>query len=245
MPFSFKPEITPGAPDGQTPAPAAFAGSSAANYAAREPLAGKSFVQIALMTIFGLAMLLALGLFGYSFYLSSQIEGKKAALASYESRLGNLPLEDMRKLSNRIKLINQLVKEHPSANVAFRIIEDSVENHITYDRFALNYNESTKAYSLQLSGTAPSYKGVAQQYDTLKRKPYTTYIRDVTISNLGPDDIGNINFSLQMPISIAGLLPEELNLSEGAAERVASSTQEAVVETGTTTPVTGSSTQQQ
>jgi hypothetical protein len=48
-----------------------------------------------------------------------------------------------------------------------------------------------------------------------------------------------------MPISIAGLLPEELNLSEGAAERVASSTPEAVVETGTTTPVTGSSTQQQ
>jgi hypothetical protein len=185
---------------------------------------GKSLFQVILIGIFGAAILLAVGMFGYKYYLSTQIESKKATLASYESRLGTLPLEDMRKLSNRIKAINQLVKEHPSVNVAFRIVEDSIENNTIYERFDLRYSAITKSYALQLGGIAPDYKGVVQQIDTLKRKPYTTYVQNVSVEGLRPDEMGRVDFTLKMGISILGLLPEGLNLSEGAAERVASST---------------------
>ncbi len=248
MPFSFKPEIAPGAPGAEPSSvpQASFGGASTQDLLHREPGSGKSVVQLFLIAVFGSTVLIAIGMFGYSYYLSSQIEAKKATLASYESQLGNLPLEDMRKLSSRIKIINQLVKEHPSVNVAFRVIEDSIENQVTYHRFGLGYSESAKSYVLSLDGVAPDYKGVAQQVDTYKRKPYTTYIPNVTVDNLAPDQSGNVGFSLRMPITIAGLLPEDLNLSEGAAARVASSTlPESVVATttqaievplGTTTP---------
>lgn len=256
MPFSFKPEISQATPSGDAPLPvptpvASFGGTAVSNLMAREGEHGKSLVQLVLMAVFGAAVLIAVGLFGYQYYLSSQIDAKKALLADYESRLATLPLEDMRKLSNRIKIINQLVKEHPSANVAFRIVEDSIENQVTYERFELRYNTQTKGYALQLGGVAPNYKSIAQQVDTLKRKPYTTYIQDIVVEGLQPNETGNIGFTLKMPILIAGLLPEGINLSDGAAARVAStspimgtgsSTMPGLPTTGTTTPVTGTST---
>ena len=256
MPFSFKPEISQTTPNGDAPLPvptpaASFGGTAVSSLMAREGEHGKSLVQLVLMAVFGAAVLIAVGLFGYQYYLSSQIDAKKALLADYESRLATLPLEDMRKLSNRIKIINQLVKEHPSANVAFRIVEDSIENQVTYERFELRYNPQTKGYALQLGGVAPNYKSIAQQVDTLKRKPYTTYIQDIVVEGLQPNETGNIGFTLKMPILIAGLLPEGINLSDGAAARVAStspimgtssSTMPVLPTTGTTTPVTGTST---
>lgn len=256
MPFSFKPEISQTKPNGDAPLPvptpvASFGGTAVSSLMAREGEHGKSLVQFVLMAVFGAAVLIAVGLFGYQYYLSSQIDAKKALLADYESRLATLPLEDMRKLSNRIKIINQLVKEHPSANVAFRIVEDSIENQVTYERFELRYNTQTKGYALQLGGIAPNYKSIAQQVDTLKRKPYTTYIQDIGIEGLQPNETGNIGFTLKMPIMIAGLLPEGINLSDGAAARVASTspimgtsstTMPILPSKGTTTPATATST---
>lgn len=244
MPFSFKPEISAptDAPINGTTLPSTSLTGSPSSMMARGQGEGKSFFQLIFMTAAGASVLISVGMFGYLYYLSSQVDAKKAKLASYESQLGGLPLEDMRKLSNRIKILNQLVKTHPSVNVAFRIVEDSVENQVTYTKFDLGYNESTKSYLLSLSGTAPDYKGIAQQIDTFNRKPYTTYLSNVVVDGLNPDSTGRIAFTAKMSIMVVGLLPEDLNLSEGAAQRVASSTLPASVATTTAQNAVGSST---
>ncbi len=258
MPFSFKPEISQTTPagDGALPVPAPVAslgGTATPSLMVREGEHGKSLIQLVLMAVFGVAVLLAIGLFGYQYYLSSKIDTKKALLADYESRLATIPLEDMRKLSNRIKIINKLVKEHPSANVAFRIVEHSIEHKIIYKRFELRHNTQTKGYALSLGGDAPNYRSIVEQIDTLKRNPYTTYINDIVVEGLQPNDRGNIGFTLKMPIRIAGLLPEDVNLSDSESARVTSaspiidisSTTTPILiinTTGTTTPVSGTST---
>jgi hypothetical protein len=247
MPFSFKPEISApaDAPINGTTLPSPSLTGSPSSMMARGQQEGKSLFQLILMSAAGLSVLISIGMFGYLYYLSSQVDAKKAKLASYESQLGGLPLEDMRKLSNRIKILNQLVKAHPSVNVAFRIIEDSVENKVTYTKFDLGFNETTKSYLLSLAGTAPDYKGVAQQVDTFKRKPYTTYISNVTVEGLNPNSDGEIAFTAKMPIMVVGLLSEDLNLSEGAAQLVASSTLPTSidpVEAATSSEAVGSST---
>jgi hypothetical protein len=227
MPFTFKPEISQ-SPDGQAaPAPSvpsAFGNAQPAmSLSVRTSGEGKSLIEMILFAALGISVVIALGLFGYSYYLSSQVESKKATLQSYESDLGTLPLEDIRKLSNRMKVINQLVKEHPSANVAFKIIEDSIENSITYTKFTLNFNSAGKNYLLSLGGSSPDYKGIAQQIDTLNRKPYANYMQNVKVDQLSPNEKGNVSFSLQSAITVAGLLPEDLNLSDGVAASTAPS----------------------
>lgn len=229
MPFSFKPEVSQTAAPGTTPAApkASFVDASAAtptNMMAREGSHRRGMIQTTLFIACVGSILIAIGLFAYSSYLNSQVDAKKATLASYESRLGSLPLEDMRRLSNRINIINQLIQQHPSTNVAFRIIEDSVENQVTYKGFELRYNDQGKNYFLQLRAVAPDYKSVAQQIDTFNRKPYTTYIQNVSVEGLQLDDTGKVGFTLKMPIAITGLLPENINLSAGASERIGLST---------------------
>ena len=119
----------------------------------------------------------------------------------------------MSKLSNRIKFISQLINTHPSINSSFRILEDSVENPVTYNRFDFHYEESKKTYVLQLGASAPDYRSVVQQMDTFKNSPWNKYISGVTIDGLHPDDTGKVTFSLKLPIMIIGIMPEDLVLT--------------------------------
>lgn len=224
MPFSFKPDIATEAQGGAQPAvpqaaPAssplsvppsiASAGSAPAE---RSKAGGVSMIEIILFAVFGFTALVAAGLFAYKFYLSSQVEAKKAALNEYESRLNGLPLQDMRDLSNRLKIVNQLVKDHPSVNVAFMIVEASIENSITFTKFDLRYIENTKSYQLALGGSSPDYKSIAQQMDTYKNKPYSNYMQKIGVEGLHPDTSGRILFSFTIPISIKGLIPETFSI---------------------------------
>lgn len=229
MPFSFKPDVIPTDAQAAPSAPPAVFGASpnnsktisTENLMERAKEQGKSFFERALFFVFGMLVAILIGLFGYKFYLSSQVEAKKAVLASYDAQLEGMPLEDMRKLSSRLKVISQLVKDHPSVNVAFLIIEASVENMITFSKFDLHYSESSKEYRLGLTGLAPDYRSIALQMDTYKRKPYSTYVSKVKVEGLHPDPTGQIAFSFNMPVSITGVIPETFSLIDGAAEGAA------------------------
>ena len=214
MPFSFKP--TQGT-ETQTPDPGQSPGMSGTS----GPLSfgsrtggteGKSLLEVVLSGTFVLAIGITTGLFGYRYYLQSQVTEKKVMLDAFEKRLGVLPLDEMRKVSNRLKIISQLIKDHPSVNAAFRIIEESVENPVTYNRFELSYSDTMRAYQLQLGAVAPDYGAVIEQVDTLKRKPFTTYLSNLSVEGVRPNDKGQITFTLKMPIAIAGVVPEALML---------------------------------
>jgi hypothetical protein len=232
MPFTFKPTQAEGGHIDAISEPVP-ASSSSFNFSGRLP-GGMGFFQKILVFIFCFLIVAAVILFGYKWYLNSKLETKKQQLAQYESELGKLPLDEMRALSNRIKFVNLLLKTHPSVNAAFRIIEDSVENSITYSRFNLKYDEAKKTYVLQLSAIAPDYKTVVQQIETLKTKPYTNYISNISISGVRPDDTGHVNFEIKMNIMIAGVLPEELLL--GSPTTQDQTTPETASTTASTTP---------
>jgi hypothetical protein len=220
MSFSFKPTegANSGVPQMGHPGESVTSGPSSSpsslNLAPRFSAEGRGIIQLALMAIFGICILITIGLFGYSFYLNSQINSKKAKLSEYEKKLANFKIEEIRGLSNRMKIISQLIKEHPSVNVAFRILEDSVENPVVYKRFDLRYSEVLRAYELQLVASAPDYRSVVEQMDTFKAAPYANYIRSVSIDGLHPDDTGKVSFNLKMPITIVGILPDDLAFAE-------------------------------
>lgn len=241
MPFSFKPEVASQEPQ-TAQAVSSVPVSALPSMSLMNRGSKTSLIQVLLIIILTGCALIAGGMFGYSYYLSSQIDAKKEKLTQIDDGVGAVlssdMLPEMRDLSSRIKIVNQLITQHPSVNVAFKIIEDSVENQVTYKNFSLN-NAGGKGYTLSLSGVAPDYKTVVQQLETLKRKPYTAYISGVKVTNLSPDDVGRINFSLSMNVSISGLSPESLNLSAGAAEFLASSTP---ITVASSTPIVASST---
>lgn len=246
MPFSFKPSQE-GEQSAQVPAPSQPGVTSTPISSIPASMAldtrqgeERGLVEMILIGVLGLVVSITVIFFGYHYYLVSKVESKKAEIASFETKLGALPLDDMRKLSNRLKVINQLVKEHPSVNAAFRILEDSVENPITYKRFDLHYSDALRAYELQLSAIAPSYRAVAEQMDTFKRKPYNKYVPSISVGDIHLDENGAIVFTLKMPIAITGVLPEGLLLQEDSASIAPSTFNPASSLTATTSTATTS-----
>ncbi|MFA6608437.1 MAG: hypothetical protein WCT07_00815 [Candidatus Paceibacterota bacterium] len=223
MPFSFKPTTSTETQEASpsqtsvTSTPQLATPSTPMSFGFRNTGEGRDLTETLLLGIFGIAILTLAFLFGYHYYLLSKVESGKVQIDSYEGKLDSLPLNDMRKLSNRLKAVNQLVKEHPSVNAAFRIIEESVENPVTYKRFDLHFSESLRTYELQLGAVAPNYRSIAEQMDTLRRKPYNTYIPSISIGDVHPDETGAVSFTLKMPIGIVDVLPEGLLLQSDIA----------------------------
>lgn len=224
MPFSFKPTQGTEGYQGSSPdqpfsvssmaSPTESLSQTQDTYRFSQENNGVSFLRLVLSTVFGVSVLTVIVLFSYIYYISAKIETKKTTLDDFQKKLGVIPLEDMRKVSNRIKVITKLVKEHPSVNSSFRIIESTVENPVTYKLFDLHFSDNLGTYELQLNAYAPSYRDIVEQLDTLKRKPYSDYISNIVVSEIHPDENGNINFSLKMPIAISGVIPDSLMLDE-------------------------------
>lgn len=221
MPFSFTPNVAQNAPttapsgvvSAPAPVPAAF-GSSAPglNMMERAKSEGSSIIETVLFFLFGLSIVVALGLFGYKYYLSAQLVEKKAQLASYDSQLQGLPLEDMRKVSNRMKIAKELVNTHPSVRAALLILEESIENKVTYTKFNLLYSDTSKTYKLALSGVAPDYESVAQQLDTYNSEAYKRYISNIKLVSVAPDTYGNVTFALEMSVGIQGIYADTFDV---------------------------------
>lgn len=211
MTFSFSPEeqAKHSTPEGGFNNPESVT-TKGQNLMSRLDASKSSIIDTFAYLVAGAAVIVSIAFFAYQLYLSSAVQNKRNTISEYESKLGVFNLQDMRSLSKRMKFINQLVKEHPSANAMFRILEDSVENKITYGSADLAYDSTTKKYNLVLEGTSPDYKSLAQQIDTFKRKPYTNYLSSFKLKSVEPNSDGMVDFSISTEVAINGVLPEEM-----------------------------------
>ncbi len=243
MPFSFKPNQEDVPSGGITPPPtmsspaAPFNGTPAEARVSGEK---KGIVQVLLYAVAGGAVLVTLVLVGYQYFLNSQIQSKKDALALYETKLSGMPLEEMRKTSDRIKAINQILQEHASVSTAFRVLEDSIEHPLTYTRFGLSLNPTNKTYDLEVGVIAPDYKSVAQQLDTFnKSDTYKEFIPSVTYSGISLDALtGKVTTAFRMPIHIEGKVPETIIFKGDTPQTVSLNTEEATSTQTSSVPAT-------
>lgn len=230
MPFSFKPEEVEGSVASTIPQVDSASTSATQStikqqennlsapatvysYGVRNDQTKGGFFQIIIYVIFGLTVITAMGTFAYQQYLSNEVDSKKQTLENQEKKLGQLPLNDMRKLSNRIDFINQLIQNHASVRAAFRVIESTIENSVVYKNFDLRADSSSKAYSLNMFAIAKDYHSAIQQISTLQNKVYSEFIPSVSIESPHPDDKGNVTFNVKIPIKITGKLPEDVVFS--------------------------------
>lgn len=169
------------------------------------------YFQLVVLAVFSINVLSVIGLFVYQTMLSSELEDKKVVLTQKQSSFKKLPLEDMQKLSDRVAAVNQALKERASIRNALAILEYGIENPVTYKKFDLSYDEAKKNYTLNFSAVAPDYHSVIQQVDTLRNKVHSQYFSSLKVSKVTLDEKeGVINFTVDLVISLQGLLPAEI-----------------------------------
>jgi hypothetical protein len=239
MSFSFAPAGQP--PQNSTTVPALVVPevpTIATAVAAPEPISPFAFrnrnkskfsvyFQGAIFLAFTVVVAATVGIFAYRGYLKSMIETKKQELETKQSSFKKLPLDDMIKITNRLKVVNQTIKKQASVRTAFLLLESGVENPVTYSKFSLSFSESKKVYTLNLSADAPSYHTMIQQIETFRDPVYKNYFSNIEISRPTIDEKGNGSFVINTTVNLQGVLPETFSLT-ASSTAVATTTNEGV-----------------
>lgn len=179
-----------------------------------------------------LSVIFSVGIFGYKYFLSYQIEQMGTELESARAALEPETVTELIRLNSRIVSTRSLIQNHRIITPVFDFLEAATPQNVRYTDF--NFNMTPKGLDLQLRGEAQSYAALAAAAEVYSRS--TSNFRNPTFSNLQLDDQGNVVFSLQMEVEPALLSYERMVEGTAPAEAVIP-----VTSTGTTTSPTATS----
>ena len=187
------------------------------------------YIQMVIFLIFGLTVIASFWLFSHQSTLKIQIAKRKSSLEEAQKGFTKPAIDDMQKLSSRLTLINKIMNERASVLTALKIIEESVNNPVTYNKFTLAKSKKDNYYDLSLMGETNSYEALYQQIEILKSKTFAGAFPKIAISGIGPiDKKGIANFRVDASIAIEGIDPDGFTVINKVA-------------TGSTTPDVASS----
>ena len=156
-----------------------------------------------LVTIF--VIIIAGGLYGYSLYLKGQIDNKTQLLTNDSDKLTDYNLGDIKVLSYRLKMVNNLINNHQNIGSLFNVLENSTDSEVSYDNLSLVFDEAKGYYNLSLQGSGKSYNAVIRQVDLFKSQAYSNYFSNVIVKSLVLNKTNGLDFNLVMDANLSGV----------------------------------------
>lgn len=180
--------------------------------------------------LFTLSILLALGVFGYKYFLNYRITEMGTELENARATLQPEAVAELIRLNSRLVSTKSLIENHRIITPVFDFLEAATPQSVRYTDF--NFNMTPRGLDLRLRGEAQSYAALAAAAEVFNRA--SSNFRNPTFSDLQLDQRGNVIFSLQLEVE-----PELLSY-----ERVvegATLTPTAILPVATTTPINATS----
>lgn len=200
MPFSFKPPQT-------TQTPSAFS-PEAIGARIKENKSG--FFTFLCFVALGIVCFMAAVLYTYTATLRSQIASLEVTIREKDAEIGQLPYDEMAKLSIRLKIARDIVSQHATINEILRVIEETVEDRTVYSTMDIQKNKAPGMYSLKLSGKVPTYKAAIQQMETFKNKSYSKYIDKAVLKSASADLDGGVSFTAEVDLNLRGTFSDTM-----------------------------------
>jgi hypothetical protein len=148
-------------------------------------------------------------LYTYQRSLYSTVEEMKAAIQASDAAAGSVPVDQMVKLSKRLKVVGGLVNKRTSANTVLRILEETIDDKSIYKQVDVKINQKEQ-FEVTFAGETVSYKAVVQQTEAYKLKPYAKYVIDSELVSVAPADDGSVKFSYKLILAIRGSMAEDV-----------------------------------
>lgn len=144
------------------------------------------------MSILALSVIMALGTFGYKYYLSYRISQMGSELQSARQSLSPDVVSELLALDNRIASTKTLLNKHVILTPLFSFLESSTPKSVRYTEF--DYESSAQGLELSLTGQAKSYAALSAAADILDK---SSYFKNPVFSDLSLDDKGNVIFTFK------------------------------------------------
>lgn len=154
--------------------------------------AGRSFFGFIAVTIFVISVLLALGMFGYKFYLDYNIKQMSAELDNAWTTLEPDVIRELTRLDSRIISTQSLIASHQIITPLFEFLEDSTPVTVRFRDF--KFGQSDLGMTLSMGGEARGFTALAFVADIFNG---SKYFKNVIFSDFQLNDKGNVTFSLK------------------------------------------------
>lgn len=146
-----------------------------------------SFISIIIFTI---SIILAVGMFGYKFYLKYSIERMGTALDEARAALQPEVIDELTRFDNRIISTKELISKHKLITPLFEFLEKSTPRTVRFNDF--RYIVSDKGLEVQIKGEARGYAALALQADILNK---SEYFKNPVFGDLSLNDRGEVVFN--------------------------------------------------
>lgn len=162
---------------------------------------GSNFISSIAFFIFAISIILALGVFGYRFYLEYRISNMSRELAEAKAALNPEAIEDLVDLDTRLTSTQTLVKSHKLMTPLFEFLESVTPRSVRFSGF--KYAVGQNGPEIELFGQARGYSALALVSEMFDQ---SRYFRSPVFANLNLNQKGEVEFAFK-----AEVLPELLS----------------------------------
>lgn len=153
---------------------------------------GGGFLGFLALVIFIISVVLALGVFGYKYYLKYRIQEMGASLEQAQTTLEPETINELTRLDGRINSTKELIAKHRVLTPLFEFLEKSTPKTTRLNFFQFSITES--GLLLSLKGEARGYAALALLADGFDK---SKYFRNGTFSNLNLNEKGDVSFTFE------------------------------------------------
>lgn len=205
----------------------------------------RSVLGLLAVIVFIIALVLSVGVFGYKFYLKSQIASLGSQLDAARQSLEPGTINDLARLNTKLSSTRGILLSHVAISPLFDLLEKYTVQSIRFTEFNYAGAGANPTPTLILKGSAHGYSAVAYQSKTFS-DPAVAALKQPVFSDLNLDDKGNVGFTVTATVDPAlisfakevapAVVPSgpSTTLKTNAATSTATTT--VAVASGTTTP---------
>ncbi|OHA92497.1 MAG: hypothetical protein A2665_02580 [Candidatus Zambryskibacteria bacterium RIFCSPHIGHO2_01_FULL_46_30] len=179
----------------------------------------KSLFSFLAWIIFNISVVLALGMFGYKFYLKYSIDQMGVDLENARATLQSEVISELTRLNNRITSSRELILAHQNLSSLFAFLEVSTPRTVRFSDF--RYSMTQQGLELAMVGEARGYAALALQAEIFDKSPY---FKDSIFSDLRLNTKGDVTFAFKATVDPSLVSYEREVERLGAPAPIATST---------------------
>jgi len=148
-----------------------------------------------------LAVIGAVGVFGYEQYLKGSISGKRTSLERARAAFEPATIKELSRLNARLSVGEELLNQHRSYSRVFDEIEVLTLDSVRFSDFTLD-ETSPGLMTVSMSGAAASFNSLALQADSFGK---SRIIQEPVFSDFNVDQFGSVVFSFVGTLNVSEL----------------------------------------
>ena len=145
--------------------------------------------------IFIISIILAIGIFGYKFYLKYSIDKMGADLENARTTIQPEIIDELTHLDNRLMATQELIAKHEILTPIYEFLESATIKTVRFNDFRFSNTEN--GLELSMTGEARGYAALAFQADLFSQ---SKSLKNPIFSNLSLNSRGDVSFSFHVII---------------------------------------------